>query len=260
MIDLHCHILPGIDDGASNLKESLEMADKAVEQGITHILCSPHHNNGRFHNPKREVIKRVENLQNELDTRHIPLTLLEGQEVHITGDLLTDYDKDEILGCDVEDYYILIEFPTLDIPSYTDRLFMQLLSRGIHPVIVHPERNAKFRQDPNRMIEFLKMGCLGQLTAGSYLGKFGKDIQKTAQQMVAHNLTQCMASDAHAVHKRNFYLKEAFEAMARDFGEEKVKEYQMTARAIVNGDALPIPNHSPVELSVRRKKKWLGLF
>lgn len=90
MIDLHCHILPGIDDGADTLTDSIDMAEKAVRQGITHILCTPHHNNGKYVNPKVEVIEKVAVLQAELDRRNLPLTLLEGQEVRITGDLIEE--------------------------------------------------------------------------------------------------------------------------------------------------------------------------
>ena len=82
MIDLHCHILPGVDDGAQTIEDSLDMARYAVKQGITHILCTPHHNNGKYINPKNEIIERVALLQERFDQEQIPITLLEGQEVH----------------------------------------------------------------------------------------------------------------------------------------------------------------------------------
>ena len=127
MIDLHCHILPGVDDGAENIEASIAMAEQAVSQGITHILCTPHHNNGKYTNPKSEVISLVASLQAELDKRKLPLTVLEGQEVRITGDLIEDIRKDKILFTDLEDTYILIEFPTMEVPSYTEQVFFELL-------------------------------------------------------------------------------------------------------------------------------------
>lgn len=247
MIDLHCHILPGVDDGAQTLEDSLAMAEKAISQGITHILCTPHHNNGKYKNPKQTVIPRVAQLQEELDQRQLPLTVLEGQEVHITGDLLEDMSRDEILFTDLEDTYILIEFPTIDIPAFTEQLFFELRKRGKIPVIVHPERNAKFREDPNRLIPFLDMGVLAQLTAPSYVGTFGKSIQKTAKEMVKHNLVQMVASDAHGVTKRNFYLKEAFEAIEKDFGQEKVLAMQQAAKDLLNGDEVDFKAYSAVK-------------
>lgn len=254
MIDLHCHILPGVDDGAQTLEDSLAMAEKAISQGITHILCTPHHNNGKYKNPKQTVIPRVAQLQEELDQRQLPLTVLEGQEVRITGDLLEDMSRDEILFTDLEDTYILIEFPTMDIPAYTEQLFFELRGLGKIPVIVHPERNAKFREDPNRLIPFLDMGVLAQLTAPSYVGTFGKSIQKTAKEMVKHNLVQMVASDAHGVTKRNFYLKEAFEAIEKDFGQEKVLAMQQVAKDLLNGDIINFPVYTEV------KKRKFGLF
>ncbi|WP_122645551.1 tyrosine-protein phosphatase [Enterococcus mediterraneensis] len=254
MIDLHCHILPGVDDGAQTLEDSLAMAEKAISQGITHILCTPHHNNGKYKNPKQSVIPRVAQLQEELDQRQLPLTVLEGQEVRITGDLLEDMSRDEILFTDLEDTYILIEFPTMDIPAYTEQLFFELRGLGKIPVIVHPERNAKFREDPNRLIPFLDMGVLAQLTAPSYVGTFGKSIQKTAKEMVKHNLVQMVASDAHGVTKRNFYLKEAFEVIEKDFGQEKVLAMQQVAKDLLNGDIINFPVYTEV------KKRKFGLF
>ncbi|MDT2707403.1 tyrosine protein phosphatase [Enterococcus gallinarum] len=254
MIDLHCHILPGIDDGAETLDDSIAMAEKAISQGITHILCTPHHNNGKYSNPKNEVISQVSLLQEELDQRNLPLTVLEGQEVRITGDLIEDIRNDEILFTDLDDTYILIEFPTMEVPSFTENIFFYLQSLGKTPVIVHPERNAFFRKDPNHLIPFLEMGCLAQLTAPSYVGVFGKDIQKTAKTMVEHNLVQMVASDAHRIRKRTFYMKETYAQIAKDFGQEKVIAMQQVAKDLINGDQVSFQDFQEV------KKKKFGLF
>lgn len=254
MIDLHCHILPGVDDGAASLQESLSMAEQAIAQGITHLLCTPHHNNGRYENEKLSVIAAVHHLQNALDERNLPLTLLEGQEVRVTGELITAIEKDHLLFTDITDTYLLLEFPTQDVPAFSESLFFELRTLGKVPVIVHPERNAIFREDPNRLIPFLEMGCLAQLTAPSIVGIFGKQIQKTAHEMVTHNLVQMVASDAHGVTKRRFYLKEAYEIIEQEWGKEKVLQMQQVARDLVNGDDVTYPSYTEV------KKKKFGLF
>ena len=254
MIDLHCHILPGVDDGAASLQESLSMAEQAIAQGITHLLCTPHHNNGRYENEKSSVIAAVHHLQNALDERNLPLTLLEGQEVRVTGELITAIEKDHLLFTDITDTYLLLEFPTQDVPAFSESLFFELRTLGKVPVIVHPERNAIFREDPNRLIPFLEMGCLAQLTAPSIVGIFGKQIQKTAHDMVTHNLVQMVASDAHGVTKRRFYLKEAYEIIEQEWGKEKVLQMQQVARDLVNGDEVSYPSYTEV------KKKKFGLF
>lgn len=256
MIDLHCHILPGVDDGADTVEDSIAMAKVALDQGITHILCTPHHNNGKYNNPKNEVINRVKNLQKEFDKRDIPLTVMPGQEVHITGELVSEIKKDNILYTDLQENYVLVEFPSNDIPEYTERLFFEIQALGKTPVIVHPERNAKFIHDPNLLIDYLDSGCLAQLTAPSYVGKFGSKIQKTAYKMVKHNLVQMIASDAHGVDKRNFYMKEATDKITKDFSRRKVMRMNEVAREIANGDIVTADNYTPVKTS----KNFLSLF
>lgn len=254
MIDLHCHILPGIDDGAQTMEDSLLMAEKAVEQGIHHLLCTPHHNNGRYDNPAQIVIPKVAALQAEIDRQNIDLTVYEGQEVRLTDTLLTDIEKGRILFTDLTNKYILIEFPTRDIPLFTEQIFFELLSRGHIPVIVHPERNSKFREDPNRLLPFLEMGVLTQLTAPSIVGVFGKAIQKTARQMLNHNMIYMVASDAHGISTRNFYLKEAYEVIAQEFGEEQVSALQQAAKNLLNGEDV-----APIEWQAVRRKRF-GFF
>ena len=244
MIDLHCHILPGIDDGAPDLNASLAMAEVAVANGITHLLCTPHHNNGKYLNPKNQIIGHVAELQKELDDRQIPLTLFEGQEVRITGELLDCWDRGELLTVDVANRYLLVEFPSHDVPSYTDQIFFELFSRGVTPIIVHPERNSVFIEEPNKLIPYLEMGVLAQLTAPSYVGTFGKKIQKTAHLMVKHNLVQMVATDAHNISSRTFLLKEAYDLIAKDFGAGKAESFQEVNRGIINGDEVAVAPYS----------------
>lgn len=252
MIDLHCHILPGVDDGAQTMEDSLLMAEKAVEQGIHHILCTPHHNNGRYDNPTQIVIPKVAALQKEIDKQNIDLTLYEGQEVRLTDTLLADITEGRILFTDLTNKYILIEFPTRDIPLFAEQIFFELLSRGHIPVIVHPERNSKFREDPNRLLPFLEMGVLTQLTAPSIVGVFGKSIQKTAKQMLAHNMIYMVASDAHGISTRDFYLKEAYEVIAQEFGEEQVSALQQVTKSLLNGEVVV-----PIDWKEIRRKRFV---
>lgn len=247
MIDLHCHILPEIDDGAQSLEDSILMAKSAVEQGISHILCTPHHNNGRYSNPAGKVIMEAARLQQELNQREIPLTLFEGQEVRIGGLLLDEIAKGEILFADLTNKYILIEFPTREIPSYTDKLFFELLIKGHTPIIVHPERNNMLMENPNDLIPFLEMGVLTQVTAASYLGSFGKKIKKVAKQMVENNMAHIIASDAHDTRRRGFFMKEAYEKIGKDLGQEKVIAMQQTGKDILNGDEIIAPEYTEIK-------------
>lgn len=254
MIDLHCHLLPGIDDGPETMEESLALAQSAVDQGITHVLCTPHHNNGRYENPKASIIAAVAELQIALDETQIPLTVLEGQEVRITGELIEDLNEDNLLFTDLNDTYLLIEFPSADVPAFSETLLFELRGMGKIPVIVHPERNRFFMEDPDRLIPFLEMECLAQLTAPSIVGIFGKKIQKIAHEMVERNLVQMVASDAHGVNKRPFYLKEAYTEIEGKFGDSVVRQMKQVTKDLVNGDEVEYPPY------VEKKKKKFGLF
>src|SRR5699024_3569596 len=131
MIDLHCHILPGIDDGPKNWEMSLEMAKLAVDEGITHILATPHHVNRHWMNPKSEVLTLVDELQEKIDAKGLPITIFPGQEVRLHGEILQNNQKNEICFIDELNQYILIEFPTATVPDYADRLFYEIQSAGI---------------------------------------------------------------------------------------------------------------------------------
>jgi protein-tyrosine phosphatase len=162
-------------------------------------------------------------------------------------------EHNEILFTDLTNKYLLIEFPTSEVPTYSKHLFFELLSHGHTPVIVHPERNGYFREDPNRLIPFIEMGVITQLTAPSIVGVFGKNIQKTAMKMMRHNLIHMVASDAHNLKQRTFYLKEAYEMINKQFGREKVDLMQETTKNLINGDAVKLPEYSEL-------KRGLGIF
>lgn len=255
MFDLHCHILPGIDDGAKTIEDSLDMARLAVKEGITHILATPHHKNRNWHNNKEKVVNLVQDLQEEIDNHNIPLTIFPGQEVRIFGEILEDIYADQILFTDEQKQYILIEFPTQNIPTYTERLFYDLESNGRTPIIVHPERNREILEHPNRLKSLVDKGALAQLTAASFIGKFGKDIKKLSEQLIEHHLVHFIASDAHNIGNRAFHMREAYQKLEKEFGEEKKENFHQTTRNLLNGDIV-----SPPTAKMIRKKKIFGLF
>lgn len=256
MIDLHCHILPGIDDGAKDWEESLLMAEKAVEEGITHILATPHHQNRSWINPKNKVIALVDELQERLNQANIDLTVFPGQEVRIHGDLLNNIELNEISFIDEFDKYLLIEFPTPVVPHYTEQLFFNLQSEGITPIIVHPERNQAILDDPSILKTFVDRGVMAQLTAGSYTGAFGKKIERLSEHFIEANLIHYIASDAHNTSGRTFYMRAAFEKLEKKVGQEKVVAFQKVSRALINGDPVALPTPKDVQL----KRSFLDFF
>lgn len=251
MIDLHCHILPGIDDGAQTIDDSIAMAQKALDDGIKTILCTPHYTY-QFDNTKEIIQKKVKLLQAEFDHREIPVKLVAGQEIHLTGDLLEQIKQKKIQFIDRKDQYFLIEFPYNEVPLYALPLLEKTIKIGYRPIIVHPECNEGFIQDPNRLLVFLEIGCLAQMTAPSVVGIYGKTVEKTAHKMLEHRMVQMLASDAHRLQDRNFYLKEAYEWIELEYGERMVKKFQRTAKRILRGNPIEAKGYQPI----KKKKFW----
>ena len=255
MFDLHCHILPGVDDGAKTMEDSIEMARLAVSEGITHILVTPHHMNRNWINEKQSVLSLMNDVQKELDEKEINLTLFPGQEIRIYGELIEDIEKDKILFIDEGEQYLLIEFPTPSIPSFSERLFYELQAIGKTPIIVHPERNRVFQEDPNKLKAFVEKGALAQLTAVSYTGGLGKKIKKLSKQMIEANLVHFIASDAHNTSSRAFHMKEAYDLLAKEYGRGKRNEFHQVTKDLLNGEVVIPPSANSIST-----KRFFGLF
>lgn len=217
MIDIHTHILPGIDDGAKSEEDSIAMAKQAVEQGIHTVIATPHHYNGSYFNDKASILTNVSILNELFKNEGIPLDVLPGQETRIYGEILQGIDNDEILSLN-ETKFLFIEFPSASVPQYAKQMLFDIQMKGLTPIIVHPERNIELLENPNLLYDFVKNGALSQVTAGSLVGKFGKDIKKYAEQLIECNQTHFIASDAHNIKSRKFVMNEAFDSIEKNMG------------------------------------------
>ncbi|WP_226036165.1 tyrosine-protein phosphatase [Aquibacillus saliphilus] len=255
MIDIHSHILPQIDDGASHMEESVSMAKEAVAQGIHTIVATPHHLNGRYENYKMDIVELVERLNERLLEDNIPLTVLPGQETRINGEMISDLEQGDLLPLNITSGYLFVELPSSNVPRYTSKLLYDLQLHGIKPVIVHPERNKELMENPDQLYEFVKNGTLTQVTAASVAGKFGKKIKTFSHQLIESNLTHFIASDAHNTTTRGFCIQEAFADIKDNYGNSVVYYFMENAQYLINGDTVvgDVP-----ERVVR--KKFLGLF
>lgn len=252
MIDLHCHLLPAVDDGSKSMDISLKLANDAVRDGIDYALLTPHHMNGVYLNHKKTVIQQTQEFQVELDRHKIPLKVFPGQEVRINGDLLTALDQDDILFADEGRRYLMLEFPDDDVPSYTSNMVYELMQRGIIPVIVHPERNTKIMKQPNLLYELLSRGCLSQITAGSYVGIFGHKVQKFSKQLIQSGQVYIFASDAHNLPNRKYEMTNAFAKLGNEFGNDYVSRFNENAKRIINGDNILPNNFSEIKTHLFR--------
>lgn len=255
MIDLHCHILPNLDDGAKTVQEAIQMAKAAVDEGITKIVATPHDKNGQYENSKTTILESVSNFNRQLQDINLPLEILPGQEIRLHGELLEDYKNSKLLTINDGGKYVLIEFSSNHVPTYAEQLLFDIQLNGLLPVIVHPERNQQIVESPEILFQFIKNGALSQVTASSVAGNFGKKLQRFSLQLIEHHMAHIIASDAHNLTGRAFRMKEAFRVIDNEFGEDVSYLFMENAELVVSG--MHVYKQAPERI---KKKKFLGLF
>jgi protein-tyrosine phosphatase len=254
MIDLHCHILPDVDDGPRNVAESVEMAKQAVRQGIKTIIATPHHRNEKYENHGQTLFRQVEEFNRVLKSENLDLTVLPGQETRIFGEMVEGLATGEILSLN-QGKYVLVELPSGHVPRYTSQLMFDIQLKGFVPVIVHPERNQEIIENPEVLYQLVKKGALTQVTASSVTGHFGKTIKKFTHQLLEANLTHFIASDAHNTTSRGFKMVEAYGVVEKVFGVDFVYMLRENAELVLAGKS--IYKESPERI---KRKKIFGLF
>lgn len=198
MIDIHCHILPQLDDGSASLEESVKMARQAEEQGVTDIIATPHVILDAGNAPSPEtVLEKVQLLNDELKRENVSVKVHPGAEVLIDPNIPQFIDTNKVLTVVNSGKYVIIELPLGGMPSYVKSTVFELTTRGITPIIAHPERNRSIADDPNQLFDLILMGCLSQANAGSFLGIFGSSSKRTAEILLEHNMVHFIGSDAH---------------------------------------------------------------
>lgn len=194
VVDIHCHILPGLDDGSPDMATSIAMARLAVTAGITTVIGTPHWIEGEHETDPAQVRQTAKDLQVELNSRAIPLTVLTGNEAFICLDLPGRLKKGDILTLADKRTHLLLELPYEDLPTYVDDVIFKLQLLGITPVLAHVERYTYVRSDWHTLDAWVKRGCLAQVNASSLDRSRGDDL---AQDLVDRGLVDCTATDAH---------------------------------------------------------------
>jgi protein-tyrosine phosphatase len=238
MIDIHSHIMPEIDDGARNLKEALEMAWIAADDGIEYMVATPHMFNGLSSNPPpSEILNRVAALNVTVGK---DLKILPGNEVHISHDIVAQAKNNLVTKINQRNY-MLVEFPQLTIPIGADQLFYKLQLEGVRPILVHPERNGHIQNHPAAIEKFVDQGVLIQVTAMSVTGEFGPAAKKCAEILLHHKCVHFLATDCHRTTSRPPILSKGRDAAAAIIGRAAAKALVETnPRAVINGEPLEV--------------------
>ncbi|MEM6799527.1 MAG: CpsB/CapC family capsule biosynthesis tyrosine phosphatase [Planctomycetota bacterium] len=209
-VDIHCHLVPGIDDGASDASESLAMALLAVDEGIETVVVTPHQLGSFAKNTGDEIRVRVVELQELLDANGVPLKVLPGADVRIDAGMVKQIADGQVLSLGDHRKHVLLELPhELYLPL--EPVLDELAARGMVGVLSHPERNLGILNQPGLVRPLVEAGCLMQVTAGSLTGGFGPASQALAEDMCRRGLVHFLATDAHGPKSRRPKIRQAYE-------------------------------------------------
>lgn len=238
IVDLHAHLLPGMDDGPETEAEAIRLGIKAMDEGIEYLVLTPKYGyTKKQRNSADEVKEALDSLRQSYIKAELPIRLYAAHEVPVTKDLMDRFDDGEILSLDGKGKYYLVELPKKKIPNYVYDVIDDLLDHGVTPVIANPEYHPAFAKDVNDLYDFIEAGCLAQISAASYVGEHGPEIQDICYQMLEHNLVHIVASDVHHV-EDSFNLRKAFQRIEDVYGDDTVQYLQENARRIFNGERI----------------------
>ena len=236
MIDIHSHPLPGVDDGARSLEIAVEMCKMSAEDGVTHLVATPHSNYTYTFDPglNRQLLAE---LQEKVGDK--PKLLL-GCDFHLS------YDNIQVCAQNSKDFtinqtsYLLVELPDQFIPDHISRVYYDIQVAGLKPIITHPERNALIQRKPELVDQWVSIGCLVQVTAQSYTGSFGSKARKFSEKLLNDGLVHFFASDAHDAKRRPPILSECYEKLASEKGEAIADlVMRQNPEAVINGIPMP---------------------
>jgi len=257
VVDLHCHILPGVDDGAADLDASVAMLRCAAAEGIVHMAATPHTFDGRYETARDAAFAALKALKGAAQAAGIGVELSLAAEVHLDPRIPDLLRRDPGITLDGRGRYLLLELPHETVPPSLPEFLFQLRMLHTTPVIAHPERNLAVRESPELVSEWLRLGALCQLTAGSFTGVFGPAIRACAERLLTRGQVHVIASDSHSPERRAPRVQEAAQAVAGLVGEDGARIlFVDNPRRLLRGeprDALAVPE--PVRR--RRLFGWL---
>ena len=235
LVDIHCHLLPGIDDGARSLDEAIVMARMAVEQGVETVICTPHQLGG-FQNRGGDIRQRTSELQQLLHEHNVPLQVLPGADVRIEPDMIAGLDSGDVLSLGDRRKHVLLELPH-ELYFPLEGVLEQLGGLGMIGILSHPERNQGLLRDRVVVEHLVDQGCLMQVTAGSLAGTFGPHSQEMAQWMVDGGLVHFVATDAHGSQSRRPLLGRAFAQLCELHSEQAARLWcSRNPQAVADGE------------------------
>lgn len=258
MIDLHCHILPGLDDGAQTLEDSLAMARLALKDGIDTIVATPHLFKGGATLPEEDSFAgKKRELESALQGERIAVSLKMGAEVRVSHTLMSEVERNRKRLVINDSAYMFIEFPTDHVFPSVRGLVFELMSAGVLPIIAHPERNAVLARRPELLYDLVRMGALAQANRGSFLGLYGRMAADAAGLFLKYNLIHFIASDGHNTGSLAPILSDAVKRAELLVGSEgALALVDANPRAVLEDREVP---YLPSPVDPRKSKKSFHL-
>jgi protein-tyrosine phosphatase len=258
MVDIHHHLLWGLDDGARDIETSIAMVQASAADGVTHIVCTPHANGTYDFQPALNAEKLAE-LRDRLDAAGIVMQIGLGCDFHLSYDNIVAAKEDPSRFSVNGLGYLMVEIPDYGIPRGLTETFYELQLAGLTPVLTHPERNPTIQQDLQRLAEWMRGGVLVQVTGDSVTGRMGKTAQRIAHELLSKRWVHFLATDAHNLSSRPPRLSEARDAVAKKYGEAYAQSLVTTnPQAVFTGQTFE-PAEEPIDLYEEFKEKsWFS--
>lgn len=254
MIDVHCHILPGLDDGAKDLETSLELARQLSLAGFHKVIATPHVFEGHEFIDPDTIREAVAQLNAQLVKESIPLEVLPGSENYIFPELPRYLMEEKILTLGDSHKYLLFELPMHDLPSYTDRVIFELQVQGIVPILAHPERYRFFSESPETLLEWKRKGVLMQMDLRSIEGRYGQGPRDLSAWLLEKGLVHSLGTDAHRGSHQNDSFKKSIDGFRGVIGEERFERWFKTyPKAILKGEELMVTDEEHLQVTLQYK-------
>jgi protein-tyrosine phosphatase len=253
MVDIHSHIVYGVDDGAKTIEDSLAMVRMAADCGTTDIVATPHSDN-KYQYDLELVTARIAEMQAALGDR---IRIHRGCDFHLHVDNIRTCEEDRSRFTINGKRYLMVEFADSSIPKTIAYVFQNMLRREITPVITHPERNALLMGRLKDLVEWVRFGCLIQVTGGSLMGRFGRKAEEGCRRLMRQNMVHFVASDAHDTEWRPPDLRAAREHVASEYGEDVAERlFESHPRMALTGEYIECEDPEDADASKRWYKFW----
>ncbi|MGL4797440.1 MAG: tyrosine-protein phosphatase [Paraclostridium sp.] len=247
MIDIHCHILPNVDDGSESLEESIKMAKLAESEGITKIVNTSHYHIDFKYTMGKQLKEEVNKFNEILKNNDIKIEIILGNEIYYTNDFIEKFNELDFFSIN-KSKYILIEFSPINFPKDIKDVIYEIKIRGFVPILAHVERYTHIQEDINIIFDCIKEGALIQMNASSIIGKNGKIVESTSKKLLDCNMVHFIATDAHSSTRRRPLMKDTYKYILKNYGNETANRlFEKNAMLAINNEVIKILEPSKYE-------------